>query len=159
MLVPAILYSSEITVEFQKNLYTQDMMYVSGCMDNWVPKILDCPDFNSYQYAIIDENKKLIGFLCYRIDWYASKAYDFGLMSFDRGNPLIGKAVFNKLNELVTKLHRVSWNALSNNPACHGYDNFVTKHGGNKHILKDVVKDKNGNYHDSIIYEIVSERS
>lgn len=159
MLVPAILYSSEITVEFQKNLYTQDMMYVAGCMDNWVPKILDCPDFNCYQYAIIDENKKLIGFLCYRIDWYASKAYDFGLMSFDRGNPLIGKDVFNKLNELVAKLHRVSWNALSRNPACNGYDNFVKKHGGNKHILKDDVKDKNGNYHDSIIYEIVSERS
>ena len=34
---------------------------------------------------------------------------------------------------------------------------FDLLNNGNKHILKDSIKDKNGKYHDDIIYEIVSE--
>ena len=29
------------------------------------------------------------------------------------------------------------------------------RYDGKKHILKDSIKNKNGNYHDDIIYEIV----
>ena len=35
--------------------------------------------------------------------------------------------------------------------------NFIKRHNGNKHILKDCIKDRNGNYHDDIIYEIVNK--
>lgn len=156
MLVPAILYKEEIIKNMQKYFYTDDMMYETGCMCNWTPNISDCPNEGNYQYAIVDANNKLIGYLSYQIDWYSSRAYNFGLFSFDRGNPLIGKNVFNKLEELVSKLHRVEWRAVSGNPACRGYDNFIKRHNGNKHILKDSVKDRNGNYHDDIIYEIIA---
>ena len=44
MLVPAILYKEQITKEFQEYLYTTDMMYVTGCLENWIPNILECPD-------------------------------------------------------------------------------------------------------------------
>ena len=33
--------------------------------------------------------------------------------------------------------------------------NFIEKYNGNKHILRDAIRDKSGNYHDDIIYEIV----
>ena len=36
-------------------------------------------------------------------------------------------------------------------------DKFCKKHGGNKHILKDSVRDSHGNYHDDIIYEIIND--
>ena len=156
MLVPAILYKEEIIKGMQKYFYTDDMMYETGCMDNWTPNIIECPDGSNYQYAIIDANDKLIGYLSYRIDWYASKAYNFGLFSFDRGNILIGRDVFNKLEELVSKLHRVEWRAVSGNPACRRYDSFIKRHNGKKHILKDAIKDKDGNYRDDIIYEIIA---
>ena len=39
-----------------------------------------------------------------------------------------------------------------------GYDNFIKRHNGTKHILKDSIKDKNGEYHDDFIYEIVKPR-
>ena len=78
------------------------------------------------------------------------------MFSFDRGNTLVGRDVFNKFEELIKTLHRVEWRAVSSNPACRGYDNFIKKHNGNKHILKDSIRDKDGNYHDDIIYEIVS---
>ena len=157
MLVPAILYKEQIKKEFQKYYYTTDMVYETGCMCNWSPEIAECPNESQFQYAIVDKNEKLIGYLGYSVDWYASKAYNFGLFSFDRGNPLVGRDVFDKLEELIKTLHRVEWRAVGGNPACRGYDSFIERHNGTKHILKDSIKDKNGEYHDDIIYESVSE--
>lgn len=154
MLVPAILHKEQIKKEFQKYFYTTDMLYETGGMCNWSPNIEECPDESQFQFAIVD-NEKLIGYLGYSVDWYASKAYNFGLFSFDRGNVLVGKDVFDKLEELVKTFHRVEWRAVGGNPACRGYDNFIKKHNGKKYILKDSIRDKFGNYHDDIIYEIV----
>lgn len=70
---------------------------------------------------------------------------------------MVGKDVFDKLEELIKTLHRVEWRAVGGNPACRGYDRFIKKHNGTKHILKDSIKDKSGEYYDDIIYEIVSE--
>lgn len=155
MLVPAILYKEQIIREFQKYYYTTDMLYETGCMCNWSPDIAESPDESQFQFAIIDKNEKLIGYLEYSIDWYASKTCNFGLFSFDRGNILVGKDVFDKLEELTKIFHRVEWRAVGGNPACRGYDNFIKRHNGTKHILKDSIKDSKGCYHDDIIYEIV----
>lgn len=157
MLVPAILYKEQITKSMQKYFYTTDMLYEAGCMANWTPKIFDCPAESDFQYAIVDKDKRLIGYLGYSIDWYVSKAYNFALFSFNRGNIIVGRDVFSKLEELINMLHKIEWRAVGGNPACRGYDNFIKMHNGKKHILKDSIKDKNGNYHDDIIYEIINE--
>ena len=68
---------------------------------------------------------------------------------------MIGREVFHKLDELVNRFHRVEWRAISGNPACRSYDSFIEKYNGNKHVLKDAIRDRTGNYHDDIIYEIV----
>lgn len=51
----------------------------------------------------------------------------FGLISFDRGNMLIGKAVFNEIERCITEyhLHRVEWRMIGGNPAERGYDSFL----------------------------------
>lgn len=154
MLVPAILYKEEIIENMRKYFYTNDMLYETGCMENWIPNIVDCPDESTFQFAIV-HNDILIGYLGYVVDWYASKAYNFGLFSFDRGNLIVGKDVFNKLEELVNKFHRVEWRMVGGNPAERGYDNFLKRHNGNKHVLKDAIRDRDGNYRDDIIYEII----
>lgn len=38
------------------------------------------------------------------------------------------------------------------------YYPLVEKYGGNRHILKDAIRDKAGDYHDSIIYEIIKDK-
>lgn len=154
MLVPAILYKEDIIKEFQKLYYTDDMLFETGCLEQWCPNISDMPKEGRFDYAITNENK-LIGYLSYQIDYYTSKAYNFGLMSFDRGNPIIGKDLFEKLKELVSTMHRVEWRMVGGNPVEKHYDKFCKKYNGNKHILKDSIKDKNGKYRDDIIYEIV----
>lgn len=156
MLVPAILYKEQIRREFQKYFHTTDMMYATGCIRNWIPEIAECPGDWQFQFAIVDTNKNLIGYLEYSIDWYASKAFGFDLFSFNRKNALIGRDVFNKLEELVKTMHRVEWKAIGGNPACKSYDTFIKKHNGTKYVLKDSIKDRNGVYRDCIIYEIVS---
>ena len=80
MLVPAILYKDQIQKEFQKYYYTTDMMYETGCLDNWNPNISENPDEQTYQYAIIGNDSELIGFLAFRIDWYCSRVYNFGFI-------------------------------------------------------------------------------
>lgn len=116
MLVPAVLYKEQITKEFQKLYYTEDMLFETGCLEQWRPEIEDIPSAGRFDYAIVSGNK-LIGFLSYQVDYYCSSAYNFGLMSFDRGNPIIGKDVFEKLEELVSTLHRVEWRMIGGNPA------------------------------------------
>lgn len=44
---------------------------------------------------------------------------------------------------------------VGGNPVEKHYDKFCKLHNGKKHILKDSIRDKSGNYHDDIIYEIV----
>lgn len=157
MLVPAILYKEQITKEFQKLFYTTDMMYETGCMEQWCPDIPEVPNEGHFSYAIVDSKDKLIGYLFYQVDYYCSKAYNFGLMSFDRGNFIIGKDLFEKMEELVSQLHKIEWRMVGGNPVEKHYDKFCFKHNGKKHILKDSIKDADGNYRDGIIYEIIKE--
>ena len=154
MLVPAVLYKEQIIKEFQKRYYTEDIMFETGCLEQWHPSIPDMPEEGRFDYAIVS-NGKLIGYLSYKIDYYASNAYNFGLMSFDRGNPIVGVDLFEKLEELVFSMHRVEWRMVGGNPVEKHYDKFCKKHNGKKHILKDSIRDKDGNYRDNIIYEIV----
>ena len=156
MLVPAVLYRDQIIREFQKLYYTDDMMYESGCLEQYIPNIPDEPDEGRFDYAIISKDK-LIGYLSYRIDYYASKAYNFGLISFDRGNPVTGSNLFEKMEELIGLLHKVEWRMVGGNPVEKHYDKFCQRHKGNKHILKDSIRDMRGKYHDNIIYEIIKE--
>ena len=157
MLVPAVLYKEEIKKKIQSYFYTKDMMYETGCLDNYIPNIVDCPGANCVQLAVINNNNKLLGFIVYNVDYYASRASRFGIFSFDRGNPLFGKEIFNELEKLVKRFHRVEWRMVGGNPAERSYDKFCFKHGGNKHVLKDATKDRDGNYIDDIIYEIISD--
>lgn len=155
MLVPAILYKEQIKTEFQKKFYSMDMLYETGCNSQWCPDISDEPEEGVFEYAIINGRGKLIGYLSYQVDYYSSNAYNFGLMSFDRGNPIIGKALFEKMEELVSTMHRVEWRMIGGNPVERHYDRFCAKYGGAKYILHDSVRDKNGKYHDNVVYEII----
>lgn len=156
MLVPAILFKDQIASEFQRIYYTEDMMYLTGCLEQWSPDISTNPEEGKFDFAIVS-NDKLIGYLSYRIDYYCSKAYNFGLLSFDRGNPVVGEELFNKMEELTKRLRKIEWRMVGGNPVEKHYDKFCKKHGGRKHILKDSVRDSHGNYHDDIIYEIIND--
>lgn len=49
MLVPAILFKDQITSEFQRIYYTEDMMYLTGCLEQWSPDISTNPEVSFYK--------------------------------------------------------------------------------------------------------------
>lgn len=157
MLVPAILFKSEIENGFKKLFYTSDMLFENGSLNQSIPDISESTNEGLFQYAIIS-GEKVIGYLEYYVNYYTSNVRNFGLISFDRGNPLIGKDLFEKMEELVSRFHRIEWGMIGGNPVERSYDKFCERHNGTKHVLKDVLKDTEGNYRDSIVYEIVTTK-
>lgn len=156
MLVPAILYKAEIEEQMKKYIYTEDMTYYTGWLGFSQPTINTDGDGRCYQYAIVDGDK-LIGYFSYLIDWYTSCANSFGLFSFDRGNRIIGFDVYRELKKLINDyhLHRIEWRMIGGNPVERHYDKFCNKYNGKKFVLTDAIRDRQGNYHDDVIYEII----
>ncbi len=157
MLKPAILYKEQIIKKFQERFYTDDMMYETGCNENWSPNIADCPDEFTFQFAIVDKADNCIGFIGFKVDWYSSCAYNFGIMSFDKGNVVVGMALKEVMDKIINdfKVHRIEWRMVGGNPVEKHYDKFCKEHNGNKYVLHDAIKDRYGVYRDNIIYEIV----
>lgn len=157
MLVPAILYKTEIEKNFLKEIYTKNFFYYSGRAGDVTPPEIRLKE-NLYQYAILNnkEKLKLIGYFSYYIDRELDCVYNFGLYSFDKGNYLIGKNVFEEMEDLTTKFHRIEWRLVGGNPAKKSYDRFCMKHNGNIITLHDALKDPEGNYCNEYIYEIIN---
>lgn len=158
MLKPAICYKAELESALREYFYTDDMMFYQGCINSYLIEIDYKAEDGNYQYAVVDGDSKLIGYISYRIDYYSSCAYNFGAFSFDRGNPIMGKELFNLLERLIKQCHRVEFRAVSGNPAVKGYDAFLKRHEdiGNKHIFKDEFRDRQGKYRDAYLYEFVN---
>ena len=158
MLKPAICYKEAIENALKEYFYSDDMMFYQGCVNSYLIQIEDCGENGIYQYAVLGANGKLAGYIDYRIDYYSSCAYNFGTFSIDRGNPIMGKELFNLLEKLIHDMHRVEFRAVSGNPAVKGYDRFLERHKdiGTKHVFRDAFRDNKGDYHDTYLYEFVS---
>lgn len=157
MLKPAILYKEEIQSKMLEYNYTEDMMYYSGYLGNALPSIEADTNGKLYQYAIVTREGRLIGYFTYQIDWYSSCVYGFGLFSFDRNNITIGLDIYRELKKIIKDyhIHRLEWRMIGGNPVEKHYDKFCQKYHGEKLILKDVLKDRYGTYHNDVIYEII----
>lgn len=156
MLKPAICYKGEIIEKFHENYFSEDAFLYNGGLYNFAPHIVEDPDDNVYQFAIINSAGTLIGYLSYNIDWHAKMVCRISVFSFDKGNLIVPKDLFDTMEELYNKFHRIEWSMTGGNPAEKGYDSFCKLHNGTKHILKDALCDKDNNYRDSIIYEIIN---
>lgn len=161
MLVPAVRYKDVLLKKFAEVIYEDDYALYSG----W-PYCNDLPQIEAsecrWQWAIIDPSKEdeseaVIGYLAYRLETLSDRISQFGLYSFDKGNLIVAKDTFNKLEELIQDHHSIEWRMISTNPVKRSYDRFCRKHHGNIVCLHDVGKDRRGNYFDEYIYEIVNE--
>lgn len=161
MLKPAICCKAEIENALKEYFYSADMMYYTGCNNSYLLQVSDSSEDGRYQWAVTHEDGRLIGYIEYQVDQYSSCVHNFGAFSFKRGDPVMGKELYNLLESLIAGYHRVEFRAVSGNPAVKAYDRFLEKHReiGSKHVMTDVFRDADGNYHDDYIYEFInSER-
>lgn len=158
MLVPAILKKQELERKFAEHIYDADMFYINTYP--YANNIFVCAEGENndgwFYYAIMNK-ETVIGYLSYWVDSHTDSVTRFALYSFDKGNYIVGKDMFEKMEELIARHHRVEWKMIVGNPVQRSYDRYCEKHGGNKVVLHDVCKDADGIYHDEIIYEIVKK--
>ncbi len=153
MLVPAIARKAELEQLFAERIYDDDMFLYNGYPHcNSIPDLT--PKESIYRWAIVDSNK-VIGYFTYYIETNSDNVCSFGLYSFDKGNPLIGIDVYRKMKDLVKTHRRIEWRMIGGNPVKKHYDKFLKRMNGRKVLLKKVVKDMHGRYHNEYIYEIV----
>lgn len=155
MLVPAVTKKDELERLFAEKIYSEDYYWYSGDIcSNELPQIAATD--NIFQYAMLD-GEKVVGYLAYCIESATDTVYDFGLLSFDKRNPVIGRDLFSEIERLVKTHRRIEWRMIGGNPVQRHYDKFCERHGGNVVTLHDVRKGPDGKWHDERIYEIISK--
>lgn len=155
MIVPAITVKDEVEKLFKQQFYTEDMFYYVGGVDSFPLEISQSTDNGRYEWAIMDGDK-VVGFIAYVIDWYSQGVYNFGLISFDKGNPKVGIGIKDVIKLLLFyHIHRIEWKMICGNPVERHYDFWCKKFGGKKIELRDVTKDYQGNFRNSVIYEVI----
>lgn len=159
MLKPAILYKEILERKFAEQLYSDDYFYYNGYAAGTTMPVEIKSQENLYQYAIVNKDNEVVGFLSYRLLPDLNEATCFGLYSFEKGNAIIGRDLFRKMEELISLSHRVSWKVVGGNPVKRHYDKFCLKYNGNICHEHDVTKDKYGNYHDMFTYEIINKEN
>lgn len=163
MLIPALSRKEEILRKFQALRYTEKIMYYNGCLEQGEITISEDDTLGRYQYAICDDNNNVVGYIGYWLDFYSSCAWSFGLISFDdKPNRYIGLAILEVINSLKKMdIRRIEFGAVSGNPAVEFYDKLTKKffssglYSLRKFIKLRTFKDAYGNYHNSLIYEII----
>lgn len=154
MLKPAILYKEEIVKKSFELFYSKDYMYYMGTEECWPINIRDNSEYGEFQYAVLNKDEELVGYIAYRIDWHSLRAYNFGLISFKKGDLTVPKELDKILTDLIEYTHMIEWHAIADNPATKAYDHFMKKYNGCRYEIHDVFKDKYGDYHNMYTYEV-----
>ena len=156
MLKPAMIYKEAIINGMKQHIYDDEMTFYSGWNGYTIPEISNEFDGCDYRFAILDGDK-VIGYFCYTYDMHSKCLSNFGLYSFDRGNPIIGKDILYEIKRIIKEYqpHRMEWHMVGGNPVEKHYDKFCKRYNGRKFVLTDVFKDRYGDYHNDVIYEII----
>ena len=157
MLRPAILYREDIEMYFKNAYGTEDMFLYLGSLENSYPNIQEEETVGTRQFAIVDESKncELVGYLEYHIDWVNDCVYRIGIFSFDHGNVSVIKDIFDEIERLIQRFHRIEFCMVEGNPAERNYDAFIKRHNGYKIRRHATIRDPLGKWRDDIMYEII----
>lgn len=163
MLVPAIQYKDEIEKEFQKIQYSEKYLWYTGSIDNYDLEVKTEGD--KFAFAIITYihgREVLVGYVSFRVDWYCSMAYNFSLIKFLDAPMVMARAIREVMRMVESfNLHRIDFRCVSGNPAEKKYDEIIRriccegKYDGVGHRFRDNIRDYRGEYHDTIVYELI----
>lgn len=164
MLVPAVVYKNEIEDLFKRIQYSDEYLWYTGSIDNYNIEVETAE--NRFAYAIV-HNDRVIGYISFRVDWYCSMAYNFGLIRFaDRKDKVATSVMMAAIIYILKKLqsfnlHRIDFRCISGNPAMRNYNSILEiiektqNYQINKLIFTDSIKDMKGKYHSTVCYELI----
>jgi len=170
MLMPASVYKEEIEKQFKAIQYTDKYLWYTGSIENYDMEVKT--EDNKFAFAIVDNWKHLIGYISFRVDWYCSMAYNFGLICFHPdyydviGDVKAKQVMASAIREVMRmvesfNLHRIDFRCVSGNPAERNYWRLSRKirergkYAFNSIVFTDNIRDKQGKYHDTTVYELI----
>lgn len=159
MLKPAQLYKDKLNEVSVAQWYDMKNIYYHGGPGASIYELSESSD-DCHSFVSVDREDNVVGYISYRVDWGGRQAYNFGLISFDKGNLLFIRDCYQVFQDIFEKYHlnRIEWYAYADNPAVRGYRNLCKRFGGhevgylhNSHLLLD------GKMHDSVMFEICAD--
>lgn len=158
MLKPAILYKERLNEAIKPYFYTEDMFYYNGCIDSAPIEVADDTEQSRFQFAIVNKDDDLLGYIGFIWNCFHSSASRFGAISFDRGNPIVVRDMLRLVETLIKKVHRVEFASVEGCPAIKGYEKFLERHSdiGRRIKFCDSVRDLDGKFRGLYVYEFVN---
>ena len=101
MIVPAVTHKSEVEEQFKTKYYSTDMFYYIGAFESYLLNIADDTEQGRYDWVVMDDHDKVIGYIGYHIDWYNSTVHNFGMICFDDGNPMFGVGIKQDKKKII----------------------------------------------------------
>lgn len=157
MIKPAQLYKEEIKKKYIETWYNEEYMYYSGWSGVEEPDIPD-NNYDSHHFVSVDNDGNILGYISYSVGFVTMSADRFGAISFDKGNVLFAKDLYQIICDIFEKYHlnRLCWSCIADNPAIRGYRNFIEKHGGRECAYhRQICKLMDGKLHDNVEFEIL----
>lgn len=155
MIEPAQKYMCRIRELFLDTFYNMDYMYYYDASGWYVPEITT-NEMCNHQFAIVDKDGEVVGFVHYFLDFTAGAVSDLGMISFKKSTCFgwdllkIIDNIFNKYN-----MNKIVFRCFDGNPALKHYYKFIDTYGGR--IVGTLRKNRllsDGKLHDEIIFEI-----
>ena len=155
MLIPAQLRQDELKKLFISTWYDEKFQFY---WDGTGRAIYQSDDncYYSRQFASIDKNNDILGYIGYSYNNDNRSANNFGLCAFTETNRVFFDDVILCVYEIFYKYHlnRVEFTAFEGNPAIKGYRAFLKRYGGKEAgRLRDTCRLMDGCLHDSYIFE------
>jgi len=158
VLKPAILYADELLSKMKQTWY--DPKYFSYYSEEMYLPDLGGDPKGRRDFVSVDDNDNVIGYFSYQIDRRINGAYNFGIMSFNMGNPTFVQDIRQGVDEIFTKYHlnRMDWMCYASNPALRGYRKFIKRHGGREvGKLTQAAMTADGILQDVYLFEIMAK--
>lgn len=158
MLKVAHLYKDKLIPKLYETWYDPDYQYYYDTNPG-IPDFPDKPD-GYMQFVSVNEEDNVIGYMSYWIYEPARRAMNFGIMCFDKGNPIFLQDCLQMFKDIFEKyrLFSMEWRCYANNKRTLAlYRNFIYRYGGVEvGRLRQNGASFERNYEDTIIFEIIS---
>lgn len=159
MLKPAQLYEEEIKLKKINGWYNKDNIYYYGGTGGSIISF-DDNNIDSHDFASVDKDDNVIGYIGYYIDWKVKMVYGLSIISFDKGNLKLIKDLYQAIEDCFFKynFNRIEWFCYSDNPAIRGYIKFIERCGGiQSGYCRQNIMLQDGKLHDTISFEIMKD--
>lgn len=158
MLDVAQKYKDELKLKFADISYDLEYQFYIGTYSEEYQPSKD--NWSKFEFASIDNNGNVIGYIKYLIDRNSNYAYGFSIINFSDNKITFGRDVVQAIDDIFIKykFRKLEYSVYIGNPIENTYDRLTKRYGGRIVGIK-MKTDKllDGNIYDFKMYEIFRE--